>query len=300
MNTRAKRAAAEVILQTADPELAWTWSYVLTALRIPHQILNEDTMYVLLVPSDLKKQALMEIEGFTQEVKDRSAEPDNPSIKANKIQPPSLLLVGSLALFYTITGPWQGHSVWFQLGAGNSLAILEHSEWFRIITALTLHADTVHLLNNCVLGGFLLHFFLLLVGTGLGVFALLLAAAAGNYINVLVHGPGHIFVGFSTAIFAVIGMLSILRHDDKSHSIGSHALLPLMAGFALLAMLGSAGERTDLGAHFFGLLCGLATGKMLCVAILRKQRDSFIFQSILFTMAILIIFGSWVLALQRQ
>ena len=37
-------------------------------------------------------------------------------------------------------------------------------------------------------------------------------------------------------------------------------LVPLGAGAALLAMLGSSGERTDLGAHIWGLVVGLIMG----------------------------------------
>ena len=43
--------------------------------------------------------------------------------------------------------------------AGDSAAILNNFQLYRLVTALTLHADIVHLLGNCFLGGFLLHFF---------------------------------------------------------------------------------------------------------------------------------------------
>ncbi len=36
--------------------------------------------------------------------------------------------------------------------------------------------------------------------------------------------------------------------------------MPLGAGVALLAMLGSSGERTDFGAHLWGLVVGLIMG----------------------------------------
>ena len=38
------------------------------------------------------------------------------------------------------------------------------------------------------------------------------------------------------------------------------AILPIAAGAALLAMLGTEGENTDYAAHVAGLLCGLALG----------------------------------------
>ena len=298
MNTGPNTNAGEVILETADPELPWTWSFILTALGIPHHIQNKDDVFHLLVPAEYKSLALQEITDYLSEGRDWPHKPNDPRPETG-IQPPTLLLIGSLALFYAVTGSWDSNTIWFQTGAGDSTAMLEQNEWYRLITALTLHADILHLLNNCILGGFLLHFFFLLTGTGLGISALLLASTAGNFINVLLHGPGHMFVGFSTAVFAVIGMLSMLSYKDSSSTTGSHILVPLMASAALLAMLGSEGKRTDLGAHFFGLLCGLSAGKILCLPLLKKLRRSLFLQIILFCISIFIFSASWILALQR-
>ncbi len=298
MKTRPPADTVEVILETTDPDLSWTWSYILTALEIPHHILAEDNVFRLLVPAELTPLALREISGYLAEGRDR--QPGHPSPEPEKagVQPPTLLLMGALFLFYAVTGPWDGNSIWFQAGAGNSQAILQQHEWYRLITALTLHANLLHLLSNCLLGGFLLHYFFLLTGTGLGLFALLVASALGNLINVLLHGPGHLFVGFSTAVFAVIGMLSMLSYTGKSRPIGSRALVPLMASAALLAMLGSAGERTDLGAHLFGLLCGLLTGKILSLPLIKMLRPSLVFQITLFSVSLGLVAISWILALR--
>jgi rhomboid protease GluP len=288
----------EVVLETIDPELSWTWSYILTALRIPHNIRNTEGVFYLLVPVKYRSIALREITDYLLEGNDWPNKPNDPA-PFTGIQPPTLFLIGLLALFYTVTGSWESNAIWFQAGAGNSTAILEHDEWYRLITALTLHADVLHLVSNCILGGFLLHFFFLLTGTGVGLFTLLLASTVGNFINVLLHGPGHMFVGFSTAVFAVIGMLSVLSYKNTSGTTGSHPLIPLMASAALLAMLGSEGKRVDLGAHFFGLLCGLLTGKILCLSLLKKLEASFFFQIVLFWISIFIFSASWMLALQR-
>jgi membrane associated rhomboid family serine protease len=71
-----------------------------------------------------------------------------------------------------------------------------------------------------------------------------------------------------------------------------------MAGVALLAMLGSSGERTDLGAHFFGLLCGLLFGKILGLRLIRRLKGSLFAQTFLFVASLLAILISWMLALQ--
>ncbi len=298
MKTRPPADTVDVILETTDPDLSWTWSYILTALEIPHHILAEDNAFHLLVPVEFTPLALREISGYLAEGRDRPPGRPPPGPEKAGVQPPTLLLMGALLLFYAVTGPWAGNSIWFQAGAGDSQAILQQYEWYRLITALTLHANLLHLLSNCLLGGFLLHYFFLLTGTGLGLFALLLASALGNLINVLLHGPGHLFVGFSTAVFAVIGMLSMLSYTGKSRPIASQTLAPLMASAALLAMLGSAGERTDLGAHLFGLLCGLLTGKILSLPLIKMLRPSLVFQMTLFSVALGLVAISWMLALR--
>jgi rhomboid protease GluP len=175
----------------------------------------------------------------------------------------SLIVAGGLALLYSITGDWHQQSIWFAAGAGDSAAMLNEGQWYRLVTPLTLHADLSHLLSNCLLGGFLLHFFFHLTGNGIGLLALLGSAALGNLLNVLGHGPGHLFVGFSTAIFSVIGMLCTISHAGRSGRPFLHVFMPIMAGLALLAFLGSSGERTDLGGHLFGLLSGLIFGNLV-------------------------------------
>ncbi len=291
---------SEIIMRTTDPDLPWVWSYVLTALDIPHRVTVDNQLFFLKVPMEFAATAVQEIHEYFEE---NASSRQNTQLSTKggdqQIQPPTVLLIGMLILLYAVTGPWDGNSVWFQKGAGNSQAILANHEWFRLVTALTLHANFLHLLNNCLLGGFLLHFLLLSVGTGIGLFALLTASIAGNGINVLLHGPGHIFVGFSTAVFAVIGMLSLLSYKNTKSGFRSYFQIPLMGAFALLAMVGSSGKHTDLGAHLFGLICGLFIGVILKTPTIKNLRDSFAIQTAFFLFSLFIFTFSWVLALSK-
>jgi len=99
-------------------------------------------------------------------------------------------------------------------------------------------------------------------------------------------------------VFAVIGMLAVLTHRNRKKITGSHFLIPFMAGAALLAALGSSGERTDLGAHLFGLACGLAFGQLLGHEPLRGLRHSLVFQGLCFLLFISLLTSSWWLALR--
>ncbi len=286
------------ILTTELEETAAIWNLVLSAVQIRHNILYDNNMWQLLVTGDKELRAIHELESYFEENKDW---PPAPPAANNDfvplLQPPTLLLIGGLILFFTITGPWAEQSFWFTQGAGNGERILEQGEWWRLLTALTLHADTVHLLGNCFIGGWLIHFFCRLTGTGMGLCAMLLSAGCGNLINTLIRGPQHQYVGFSTAVFAIIGMLAVLTHQGRKKFTGHHFLIPFMAGMALLAMLGSSGERTDLGAHLFGLLSGLTFGWFLSREPLHNLRHSLLFQALCFLFFLSLLIGSWLLAL---
>ena len=81
--------------------------------------------------------------------------------------------------------------------------------------------------------------------------------------NIILHGSSHNSVGFSTAVFGTIGILSGYQAANRRTAAMKEILLPLAAGAGLLAFLGAGGPRTDLGAHFFGLLAGAVIGGLL-------------------------------------
>jgi membrane associated rhomboid family serine protease len=204
-------------------------------------------------------------------------------------------MIGALFLFFQLTGPWQGKSLWFQIGAIDNHAILEQGQWWRLITALTLHADEMHLLGNCLIGGFMVHLLCRTIGFGSAWFLLLLTGAFGNLLNIIFRDTIHYSVGFSTAVFAAIGMFSGLQMKKNRFTL-SGILLPLGAGIGLLAFLGTEGERTDLGAHLWGFGCGIVAGLLTVVTRLSEKADNQSIQRILFWCALSIIFSCWWLA----
>ncbi len=88
-------------------------------------------------------------------------------------------------------------------------------------------------------------------------------------------------------------MLAMISYHANRRFAGYDLLVPFMAGAALLAMTGSSGERTDLGAHLFGLLSGFVIGKILILDTLKKLRSSFARQVFLFLFTAVIIYSSW-------
>ncbi len=247
---------------TAGERQAYLWSLVLSAVHIPHTVRREGEVWVVRVPPGAENDARHELAEFEHENRNwpppKRGAVEGVYVSADH-QPPVILLMGLLLIFYGITGPWADGSEWFKYGAVANSRILENGEWWRVVTALTLHADAGHLFGNVVIGGLLVYFLCKILGSGLGVLLLLVSGALGNGINVLLRGDvGFQSVGFSTAVFGAVGLLSGL-HIARIGSLKG-LLLSLGAAASMLAFLGSEGERVDLGAHLWGVVVGLALG----------------------------------------
>jgi rhomboid protease GluP len=298
MSPLSRQPVDEVpVYSSRDNLLIDSCSLVLSSKNIAHRIAREpDGCASIYVAAHLQRPAVEQLERYFNENRNWPPQPQAVVAETASGSPPTILLIGALAIFYLVTGPFRLDSPWFASGAVDSRKILYAGEYYRLATGLTLHADPTHLLSNCLVGGFLLHFYLQRNGTGLGLLLLLFAAVTANYLNVLVHGPGHLSVGFSTAVFAIIGIMSTQQVVEQRRPPGIRMIVPFMAGAALLAMLGSSGVRTDLGAHLFGLLSGAAFGLVSGSRLLRSIRRSSFLQTCAFLTAFFALLGCWNLA----
>jgi membrane associated rhomboid family serine protease len=168
-------------------------------------------------------------------------------------------------------------------------------EWWRAVTALTLHADARHLLGNAVSGVLLVTAVCRQLGPGLGLWLLLLAGAGGNAITAAAHGGNHVSVGASTALFGALGLLAALRIAPGR--VGTRARRAWVVGAAsllLLALFG-VGPEADILAHLFGFLVGGGLGLLTTRALLRLPPPPA--QWVLLGLAGLTVAGAWVVAL---
>ena len=167
---------------------------------------------------------------------------------------------GALALFAVVTGPAADGSNWFERGTAHAGPLLRDEPW-RAITALTLHVDAAHVVANALACGVFVTWTCRRLGNGVGLAVLLASGALGNLGSALWHGGAHRAVGASTALFGALGILSGIEAGDQWRAgvRVARAWLPLAAGLALLAMLGT-GRGSDVSAHLFGLLAGVVLG----------------------------------------
>ncbi|QWV99456.1 rhomboid family intramembrane serine protease [Geomonas nitrogeniifigens] len=177
---------------------------------------------------------------------------------------PTLSILVLLATFHNLTNldlKILGHYPvdWLAIGNAHAGLILQ-GEWWRLVTALTLHADALHLISNLAIGGVFIVYLCRDLGSGLAWTLLLASGVCGNLANAYIQLPSHTSVGASTAVFGTVGILGALTMMRYRHHLRRRWPLPIAAALSLLVLLGTEGERTDLGAHLFGFLFGCLFG----------------------------------------
>jgi membrane associated rhomboid family serine protease len=260
------------------------WSLVLRARRVPHRVRSLPGGYTIQVPARFARQAVEEIHLYQRE--NVSPHPSIPLPPAQERSRPTVAAMLALCGFFVLTHkpwPWPGWypQYWRAAGLADASAILSGELW-RCATALTLHADPAHAAGNAVIGGAFLILLARRVGSGWAWLAAVLAGVLGNLLNALAHaligGGGHLSLGFSTAVFGAAGVLAGLKAAGGEGDLRPGAgqakgwLAPVGAALALVATLGTGGEDTDIGAHFFGLFAGIGMGWFLGRAALRLGR----------------------------
>ncbi len=258
--------APDSILPGAQPVLSptrtRTWALVLAARSVPHQSIRKGWGWALRVPCPMLAQAEEEIRIF--EEKNRFWPPRTAPTRTGDNLLLSLSILLLLGVFHNLTllpGALEGigREQWLEMGALHVRKVLD-GEWWRLVTALTLHADWLHLLGNLSAGAIFIGRLCQIRGAGWGWLLVVLSGAGGNLLNTLMQSPTHRAVGASTAIFGAVGLLCARAVRRGGRHLNGRRLLPFAAGLALLAMLGSEGEKTDLGAHLWGFACGILLG----------------------------------------
>lgn len=206
---------------------------------------------------------------------------------------------------------------WLSAGSADA-GLIRSGEWWRVVTALSLHADVVHLAGNLLFGALFGVMLAQSVGSGSTWLTFVVAGGIGNWVNAWWQSPAHLAIGASTGVFGLLGAQVscdwIRRGRIRHHPMRRWA--PIIMGFALLAWFGGSGERqvdlgnvnntirdlselqrVDVAAHVFGFCAGLGVGALLAqrtIARLETPRA----QGALTATAIGLIALAWALAVR--
>ncbi len=284
--TELRRARDRRLL--ADPVL------VLEAMRIPHRTEYNNRMWRLLVPFEQESSARSELERY--EAENRYIAPYRP--KVHTFDKGWAGVLGFLTLIWLLPNleDWQTFGWnWRELGVMNAELVRE-GQWWRTVTALTLHGDLGHIIGNSAFGavfGLLLGRF---VGSGLGWLLVLVGAALANGINAWLQTPPFFSLGASTATFAALGLVGafVWRRGYLRGRNWRESFAPLFAAIALLVYTGVGGVRTDILAHFLGFAAGVAGGVFAAEYDIRRLGRSG--QWIAGGVTVMIIVTAWTLA----
>jgi membrane associated rhomboid family serine protease len=278
--------------------LLWQWTLVLQALGIPHKPHQSAGRWILLVPGEWESPARKEIREFMAEA--QTVEPSPVHHGPDTLGSTLIWTAGFILAGLRIQGakPLFGFSAWDWItrGRGDSSLMLD-GQWYRSATALLLHADVGHLLANALGLAFFTGLASRRMCSGCAWLAALVAGCLGNALNAWFRGPGHLFLGASTAVFGSVGLLSGMAVALDRPGKWVQAGVPVAAGLGMLALLGTSGERTDLGAHLFGFVSGLALGSGAGFRLRGWGRPGRMLAFFCGLIAVLMMAGAWFLAL---
>lgn len=173
-------------------------------------------------------------------------------------------------------------------------------EWWRLITAVTLHGDLAHLSANLTTGFVLLGLAMGMFGPGLAMLGACAAGVGGNLAGLLLYDAAHRGLGASGMVLGALGLLTAPSLDSwRAGGRGKPLVVRgLLGGVLLLVLLGlSPHPQTDVVAHVGGFLSGLALGGAI-VRLPPQRRQSRWTQRIAAAICLGLALVAWGLALR--
>ncbi len=274
----------------APPACCQEWATVLAAAGIDYSFRLDADQAELRVPSAVAGQAAQELAAYQA---DSWQWPPTPAAPPTPVLRP-VPMVGFWAVLLTLHALQVHHAgglAWYHLGAADADALL-HGQWWRAVTALTLHADGEHLLHNLIFGSLFGALLAAELGSGLAWLWVVIAGGVANGLSAWLQAPDHVAIGASTAVFAGLGLLLACQRRGAGALPALRRWAPLLMGGVFLGTLGIGGERTDVVAHACGLVVGGASGWILAgpAQRLRNQTST---QRLLGVLALAVLAASW-------
>lgn len=248
-------------------------AFVLDAVGIENEIELDGDAYAVRVDAALQAHALHHLWQYEQERGAvRLPEPElavQPHAWRGALGYALLLLAVPLA----VANAWPRLDL-YSIGVMDP-ALIRAGEWWRGWTALTLHWDATHLLGNLLAGILLGHSAAQIWGNARAWALIGFSAALANLLEAALGSADYVSAGASTAVFAALGLVAAWSWRTRRRYAHNwmRRLVPLIAGIAVLAMLG-AGEGEPAGNDHTNVLShalGFAVGALAGVAVATER-----------------------------
>ncbi len=297
------------VSRTPDRRVSRHHALVLQAMGVPHGTLQVDDSFVIVAREDFADRAREEIVRYEREnvgwpPREAHVQPISQGIHA------AIVYCGVIALVYILQHREMYGLDWTALGQADAGRI-RTGEWWRAMTALSLHVDLPHVAGNMVFGAAFGIILAQSIGVGFAWWGFLLTGTIGNLLNAYFQDASHRSIGASTAVFGALGLqvaFEWMRRKQLRY-VGWRRWAPFVMGLGLLGWLGTGGasiddpkalekalDTVDVMAHVFGFLAGALAGIALGMRD-KPLRIRPMGQAVLTVSAMLALVGAWVLAL---
>lgn len=275
---------------------AMDWSLVLASQGIETAIERapeEDRLFLAVNPLD-RERALGSIRQYEQENRRRRWQ---RPVRWTGLLMDWRALFCLLPLFVFFILDDMAGSIDFKTTGLMDSAAVRSGQWWRLFTAVTLHADLGHLASNFTTGVLLLGLAMGSYGVGKALLASFLAGAGGNLAAFLLLGVPHRSLGASGMVLGALGLLTMhsfkLWHqgEDYRRLVGR----AVGAGLLLLVLFG-LNPRTDVTAHVGGFITGAVLGLVL-VFLPVKWTESRVADAIAGWLCLVLVLATWARAL---
>lgn len=287
-----------VVFESPLPAACSERGLVLAAAEIPFQIVTDAAGAALVVPAEYSSRAAEELRLYDDENPPVVAKPP-VKVPEYDALPGIFGYILILSLVAILDSNAAFNENWRSLGRVDG-ELIRDGQWWRLVTALTLHADAAHIASNLVFGSFFGFFAGRMLGSGAAWLAIVLMGGLGNLLNTLLLDSTHRSLGASTAVFAALGLLAgyVWRGKFMAQDRWSYRLGPIIGGLALLMYTGTGDENTDIGAHLMGFVSGFGGGMLL--TLVADRLGSPHLQRLAGAGAIATVAGAWLMALLSQ
>ena len=247
---------------------------VLEAMRVPYRMECHNRMWRLEVPPEHEPAARAELERY--EAENTYVAPSRPRV--HKFDNGWAGVLGYLVVIWLLPN-LEGWSTfgwdWRESGFMDAQMVRD-GQWWRTVTALTLHGDLGHIAGNSFFGALFGLFLGRYLGSGLGWLLVVVGASLANLANAWLQTPPFVSLGASTATFAALGLTGafVWRRGYLRGRNWRQSFAPLFAAIALLVYTGVGGERTDILAHFLGFAAGAIGGVLAAAYDIRRLGQS--------------------------
>jgi membrane associated rhomboid family serine protease len=243
---------------------------VLLAVGIESELVRDGPDFVLRVAPGMAPEARDQLALYEQERRPRPAPPPAPRLHSHAWVGCAVYCAVLIGVAYAVGGGVMRLDA-FEVGELNA-ARVQSGQWWRALTALTLHLDAAHLAANLGAGVWFGYLCGRLLGPGTSWMLIVASAGAANLLEGLLADPGHRAAGASTAVFSALGLMAAYSWRERRtlHQHWAARLSPLVAGIVLLGWTGTEGEHTDVFAHLAGFALGGALGALIAIAGMRR------------------------------